>query len=130
MPLIVISAARPLSVIWYIRTPSETDVAPTFVCSLGRGGSLSAELPAGIDETVQDFVTAKDEDNAELLHAEPESCLQLNHLHEGFFLRLVVDSDAFAFPRTREQDLYSRIAKDNVACAICNCGLGRRLGWR
>jgi hypothetical protein len=90
---------------------------------------LATELPTGVNETDQGVIVVKDENNAELLHAESESRLQLDHLHERFFPGLVIDSDTFAFPRTRHQDLYSRIAEDSVAGGLLNRSLRRRLGF-
>jgi hypothetical protein len=76
---------------------------------------LSAELPPGVHETVECLFGVKNENYTELLHSHTESGLELEHLHEGFFLALVVDCDAFSIARASDQNFHAQVAEDRVS---------------
>lgn len=51
-------------------------------------------FPTGIDEGIQRRLVLENEDGLEFLDAHPESGLNLNHFHEGFLLRGLVNCNA------------------------------------
>jgi len=86
-------------------------------------------LPNSQPELMKLFKTlglSKTKTTLELLHADSESCLQFDHLHESFFLRLVVDGDAFAFAGACKQDLHAHVIEDSLPGGAFDRCLGHR----
>src|SRR6266404_2568482 len=81
--------------------------------------SLTAELPAGIDELVQRVSRFEHEDCVELLDSKTQARLDLEHLHVSNLLRLVVEDNTLAFSPACEQDLHAGLAERPIT--------GRRL---
>src|SRR4029453_9608296 len=70
---------------------------------LGCRTRLATQLPAGVDERRERVRLLEDPDQTELLDPEAEARLELDHLHEDFFLGLVVDGEALARTAARHE---------------------------
>ena len=102
------------------------DAGP-LLTGLGGHTRLAAKLPAGVNEGSQGLRRLEDPDQPELLDAETEACLDLEHLHKRFLLGLVIQGNALPRASARSEDFHAEVAEDRVARRLLDGGLGAGL---
>jgi hypothetical protein len=82
-----------------------------------RGG-LRVEFPARIDEVVECLLRIEHPDQPELLDADTQARLNLDHLHENFPVGLVIDRDPASRAASGEKYLHAKTVEYGLAGGI------------
>src|SRR4029453_4253560 len=80
-----------------------------------------------IDERRERVRLLEDPDQTEPLDPEAEAGLELDHLHERFFLFLAVSGEALSGTAAQDEELHAEVTEDGVARSLGHGGLGARL---
>ena len=91
--------------------------------------SRSAQIPAGVDEALECIFVVEDKDQPKFLHSKTKPRLQLNSLHEGLTLALVIDGDALPPARTGNENLHTHIANNRLSSRPLDCCFDLWIGF-